>query len=127
MFRLQCQNRNLPTAPGLLSREAQLRAVATLFLLLTALPLPAKDSTPPGCRAKANSLANFPSSDEWPQEALPSEKAQFLICLFGEFPFGTSLAEITRGTTIHHRRCGEILVIRNGCLRIRADVERFAS
>jgi len=53
--------------------------------------------------AKANYLANFSSFVEWPQEALASEKAPFLICVFGDFPFGTSLAEITRGTTVHDR------------------------
>jgi len=94
VFRLQCKNRDLPTAPGLPS-QALLRAVATLSLLLTSLPLPAQNFTPSECRTRANYLANFPSSVDWPAEVLPSGKAPFLICLFGEFPFGTFLAEIT--------------------------------
>jgi hypothetical protein len=67
------------------------------------MPLVAQNPTAPEYRAKANYLANFPSFVEWPPEALPPGKAPFLFCVFGEFPFGTSLAEITRGTTIHDR------------------------
>jgi len=55
-------------------------------------------------RAKAHYLANFPSFVEWPPEAWQSGKASFLVCVFGEFSFGTSLAEITRGTMVHDRR-----------------------
>jgi hypothetical protein len=40
---------------------------------------------------------------EWPPEALPPGKALFLVCVFGEFPLGTFLAEITRGTAVHSR------------------------
>jgi hypothetical protein len=75
-----------------------------LSLLLVSPPLPAQNSNEVEYRAKAIYLANFPSFVEWPQEALPSHEAPFLICVFGEFPFGTSLAEITRGTTVHDRR-----------------------
>lgn len=35
---------------------------------------------------------------------MPTEHAPFLICVYGVFPFGTSLAEKTRGTAIHERR-----------------------
>ncbi len=31
-------------------------------------------------------------------------QAPFLLCVFDDFPFGTSLAEITRGTIVHKRR-----------------------
>jgi hypothetical protein len=102
VFRIQYKNRNLPTALGLRSR-AMLRLLAALSLLLTPLPLPAQNSTAPEYLAKANYLANFPSFVDWPPEALPSGNVPFLICVFGEFAFGTSLAEMTRGTTVHDR------------------------
>jgi hypothetical protein len=103
VFRLQYKNRNLPTALGLRS-WAMLRLVAALSLLLTPLRIPAQNSTAPEYLAKANYLANFPSFVDWPPEVLPSVKTPFLICVFGEFSFGTSLAEMTRGTTVHDRR-----------------------
>jgi len=103
VFRLPYKNRNLPAAPGLRLR-AILRLVAALSLLLTSLPLSAQNSTAPEYLAKANYLANFPSFVDWPPEVLPSGNAPLLICVFGEFSFGTSLAEMTRGTTVHDRR-----------------------
>ena len=41
---------------------------------------------------------------EWPESALPSGPAPFLLCVFGDFPFGTSLAELTRGPNAHAKR-----------------------
>jgi YfiR/HmsC-like len=103
VFGLQRQNQTLPTARTLPSWALSSVAVA-LSLLLASLPLRAQNSTTAEYRAKANYLANFPSFVEWPQEASSSDKAPFLICVFGEFPFGTSLAELTRSTTVHDRR-----------------------
>jgi len=100
---LHCQNVSLFTASGWMSR-AFLRVGAALSFLLASLPLPAQNPVSPEYRAKANYLANFPSFVEWPQEAWSQGKAAFLVCVFGEFSFGTSLAEITRGATIHDRR-----------------------
>jgi hypothetical protein len=34
---------------------------------------------------------------------MPPGEAPFLVCVFGEFSFGTSLAEIARGTTVQKR------------------------
>ena len=87
MFRLQSQNRNLPTIPRLLAR-ALLCAGGALPLLLASQPLPAQNRNTLVYRTKANSLANFPSFVAWPQQALPFETAPFLICVFADFPFG---------------------------------------
>jgi hypothetical protein len=54
-------------------------------------------------RAKANFLAAFPKFIDWPSEAFPSPEAPINICVFGNFNFGTSLAEISRGITIRGR------------------------
>ena len=103
VLRLQCKNRTLYTMQVLPS-QALLRVGTALSLPLPPLSLPAQFPTASEYRAKANYLANFPSFVEWPQEALASEKAPFLICVFGDFPFGTSLAKITRGRSVHDRR-----------------------
>jgi hypothetical protein len=55
-------------------------------------------------RAKAAFLAAFPNFVEWPSDAFPSQEAPLFLCVFGDFSFGTSLAEKTRGTLIHGRR-----------------------
>src|SRR2546430_15195692 len=92
-----------------------------------ALPISRVSSSVPESRFAHGTGAAVPGAVARGRDVLPSGKAPFLICLFGEFPFGTFLAEITRGTTIHDRRCGGILVSRNGGGRIPAGAERFAS
>jgi hypothetical protein len=103
VFRHQRQNGILPNIPGLPSRGL-LRAGAALSFFLVSLPLPAQNVTTLEYRTKANYLANFPSFVEWPPESMPPGEAPFLVCVFGEFSFGTSLAEIARGTTVQKRR-----------------------
>jgi YfiR/HmsC-like len=103
VIRLQCMLRNLSTAPRLLSR-ALLRLGVALALLLVSLPLPAQNFTTPEYRAKASYLAKFPRFVEWPEGALPTRGAPFQLCVFGEYPFGVALAELTRGATVHERR-----------------------
>jgi hypothetical protein len=100
---LQRRNRNRVATPRLTVRTL-LSVVITFSLLSVAAPLRAQNFSALEYRAKANYLANFPSFVEWPPEALPSVKASFLVCVFGEFSFGTSLAEITRGTAVQGRR-----------------------
>ncbi len=75
-----------------------------MSLVLASLPLQAQDSAALEYRAKANYLAKFPSFVEWPVSALPSVDSPFLLCVYGEYPFGISLAEFTRGATIQKRR-----------------------
>ena len=67
-------------------------------------PLRAQGSSGSEYPAKANFLSAFPSFVAWPEEALPPGQAPFLICVFGDFSFGTSLAERARGITVHSRR-----------------------
>lgn len=57
----------------------------------------------PEYRAKASFLAAFPNFVEWPEGTFSSEKAPVLLCIFGDFSFGTSLAELTRASSIHGR------------------------
>jgi hypothetical protein len=74
-----------------------------LCLLLMPLQLQGQGSTTVEYRAKANFLSNFPNFVEWPADAFSSAQAPFMICVFGDFSFGTSLAQDTRGNTVHGR------------------------
>ncbi len=84
--------------------DALLGIGLTLYLLCVSLPLRAQGPRAVEYRAKANFLANSPRFIEWPADGLPPGQTPFLICVFGDFSFGTSLAEMTRGATIHQRR-----------------------
>src|SRR5260370_6203649 len=103
VLRLQCKNRTL-VPMQVLHSEALLRVGTALSLPLPPLSLPAQFPTASEYRAKGNYLANFPSFVDWPPETLPAGKGSFLVCVFGEFSFGTTLAEITRGTAVLGRR-----------------------
>ena len=64
----------------------------------------AQSSIPLEYRNKASFLATFPSFIDWPGNAFPAAEAPFLVCVVGDFQFGTYLAEITRSTAPHGRR-----------------------
>jgi YfiR/HmsC-like len=53
---------------------------------------------------KAAFLVQFPNFVEWPIDASQTAQTSFQICVYGDFGFGTSLAESTRGTTVHGRK-----------------------
>lgn len=72
-------------------------------MLTASLPTTAQDS-PSEYRDKANFLAKFPSFIDWPPEAFASAQSPFAVCVVGDFPFGTSLAALTRGQMVHGRR-----------------------
>lgn len=84
------------------------RAIDALILaaaLLLPVPCPSvQQASPDEYREKANFLVVFPKFVEWPAEAFPSAQAPLLICVFGNFSFGTSLAELTRGALIRGRQ-----------------------
>ena len=89
-------------------REQPLRAAVGL-VLLAALVLPLHSSGAQAehvdeYREKATFLAAFPKFIEWPPGAFPSPEAPLLLCVFGDFSFGTSLAESTRASVIRGRR-----------------------
>lgn len=65
---------------------------------------PAQTTSANEYRAKANFLAAFPNFVEWPAAAFSSEQAPIVVCVVGDYSFGTSLAEATRTTAIHGRR-----------------------
>jgi hypothetical protein len=81
---------------------ARLATVLTLFFVpyLTS----AQGSVPEEYRTKASYLATFPSFIEWPETAFSSPDAPFLVCVLGDFRFGTALAEFARSSSPHGRR-----------------------
>jgi hypothetical protein len=54
-------------------------------------------------RAKATYLANFAYFVEWPGEAFATPQAPLLICVDGDFSFGSSLAEKTGSVSLASR------------------------
>ena len=89
-------------------REKPARAALSLLLIAALAPaLPsfgAQENHVDEYLAKATFLAAFPNFVEWPSDAFPSQQAPLLLCVFGDFSFGTSLAERTRGSLIGGRR-----------------------
>lgn len=80
-----------------------LLAAVIWVAMCAALPALAQDSTTRQYKNKATFLAAFPSFVEWPESAFPSTEAPFVICVRGDFSFGTSLAELARGKSPHGR------------------------
>jgi hypothetical protein len=98
-----------------------IRAAVSIGLLSAVLVLSSSSSAQSEklneYRAKANFLAAFPNFIEWPTDAFSSEKAPFLICVFGDYSFGASLAQITRGVIIRGRRIEIRWIRKEGDLR----------
>jgi len=77
---------------------------AASLLACAALPVCSQGSKAAEYRSKANFLATFPSFIDWPESSFASKQSPFLICVRGDFSFGTSLAELARGAMPHGRR-----------------------
>ena len=88
---------------ALVRRALVFAAACCLFTYAPTLPAIAQDSTPAEYRSKAGFLAAFPSFVDWPDSAFSSSEAPFLICVRGDFSFGTSLADLARGASPHGR------------------------
>ena len=75
----------------------------TLILLFVPVSVSAQASVPAEYRAKASFLTTFPSFIDWPESAFLSAQTPFLVCVFGDFRFGTALAESARSVSPHGR------------------------
>ena len=82
-----------------------------ILLVASALSLVAQSSVSPEYQHKATFLSQFPNFIEWPERAFAAANSPFLICVYGNFPFGTSLAEATRAEIFHGRKI-EVLWVR---------------
>jgi hypothetical protein len=78
--------------------------ILSLSLVLTN-PAPANSyPTSSEYRLKADFIANFLKFVDWPDSAFSSPRKPLLLCVYGYFPFGTSLAENAQKTTVHDRQ-----------------------
>lgn len=109
-----------------------------LLILFPLLPLSsvsdAQSTNSNEYRAKANFLAAFPNFVEWPAAAFSSEQAPIVVCVVGDYSFGTSLAEATRTIAVHGRRIDVRWVRKEPELRAchilfisRSEEKRYAS
>ena len=79
--------------------------LAIVCVLMASSPLlSAQRSVSTEYRSKADFLVKFLDFIEWPEDAFPSARAPFLICVRGDFSFGTTLAEVARGSAPRGRR-----------------------
>jgi len=89
-------------------RLRPMRAGAAALALAIAVAFPfagaAQDSVPGEYRSKATFLATFPSFVDWPDGAFTSPNSPFIVCVLGDFRFGTTLAEVSRDSMPHGRR-----------------------
>lgn len=86
-------------------RRVLARAAAVgMLVVLGVLGSAAQDEGPGEYPHKATFLAQFPNFIEWPDSAFAEPKSAFLICVFGNFSFGTSLAQATANGTFHGRK-----------------------
>jgi hypothetical protein len=79
-------------------------AAAACRLSWSALPICSQEYKAAEYRSKASFLATFPSFVDWPESSFASVQSPFLICVRGDFSFGTALAELARGALPHGRR-----------------------
>jgi YfiR/HmsC-like len=79
-------------------------ASASAWVILSVVSIVAQSSAPTEYQNKAVFLSQFPNFIEWPDSAFSSVTSPFLICVFGDFKFGTSLAEATRSERFHGRK-----------------------
>jgi len=80
------------------------QGLGIVLLLMAGHSVTAQSSVALEYRNKASFLATFPSFIDWPGNAFPAAEAPFLVCVLGDFQFGTYLAEVTRSTAAHGRR-----------------------
>jgi hypothetical protein len=72
--------------------------LCALCVALLALPAPGRITAPPGeYQVKAVYLFNFGQFVEWPDRVFDSPAAPFVIGIFGEDPFGSTIDEVVRG------------------------------
>jgi hypothetical protein len=90
-----------------LTLASQRRVTAITLITLIAITAPfvatAQDSVSNEYRSKATFLATFPSFVDWPDGAFSSVDAPFVVCVLGDFRFGTTLAEVSRDSMPHGR------------------------
>jgi hypothetical protein len=89
------------------SLPARNRALAAILAAAIAVTFPvaaAQEYIPAQSRNKAAFLATFPSFVDWPEGAFSAPNSPLIVCVLGDFRFGTTLAEVSRDSAPHGRR-----------------------
>jgi hypothetical protein len=89
------------------SLPARNRAVAAILVAAIVVTFPvaaAQEYIPAQSRNKTAFLATFPSFVDWPEGAFSAANSPLIVCVLGDFRFGTTLAEVSRDSTPHGRR-----------------------
>jgi hypothetical protein len=73
-------------------------------LMLSAAIIAPQETVSSEYQSKAAFLSQFPNFIEWPDGVFSGPQSPFAICVFGNFSFGTTLAEATRSEMFHGRR-----------------------
>src|SRR5262249_7908145 len=86
------------------SRRAATVVCFFLLLLFSAVSLGAQDSPVNEYQWKANFLAKSANFVSWPTDSPVHAASAFRWCMFGNFSFGSSLAELTRGAVVEGKK-----------------------
>jgi hypothetical protein len=90
------------------ARSAPGNIATSFFLIAVAIASPvtavAQQYVPAEYRSKAAFLATFPSFVDWPDGTFSPSEAQLVVCVLGDFRFGTTLAQVSRTSMPHGRR-----------------------
>ena len=95
----------------------QCLAILAAFLLANPSRVAAGQLAQNEYRLKANFLAMSPSFVEWPVDAVTSSRGTFALCVYGDFFFGTTLAEMARASKVQGRRIEVKWIKKEGDLR----------
>jgi hypothetical protein len=110
--RRRTRDRGLDVCSGRLL-FAQAKSAVVLFVIVVSVSLAAitsppiaaaQDSVPAEYRSKATFLTTFPNFADWPDGTFASSSSPFIVCVLGDFRFGTALAEVSRDAMPHGRR-----------------------
>ena len=86
------------------SRGATAKACMCLLLSVSTTSLGAQNSTLSEYQWKANFLAKSANFVDWPGNSPLRDASAFRWCVYGNFSFGTSLAELTRDMAIEGKK-----------------------
>jgi hypothetical protein len=79
-------------------------AIFLAIVFATSVPRAVSQNDSQRYEAKAKFLAVMPGFVEWPAATFKTPTAPLQICVHGDFPFGTALAELARSQTVGGHR-----------------------
>jgi hypothetical protein len=102
--RTNARTLQIPSRGLIAARNSVLAAILAAAIAATFPVAAAQEYIPSQSRNKAAFLATFPSFVDWPDGAFAAPNSPLVVCVLGDFRFGTILAEVSRDSTPHGRR-----------------------